>query len=233
MRDAVIALPDDMQASLERFTAHERLSELFVIEAYVLCDDEGTDFYPALGGGTTITVSDETGDVRNFHGLLYESEFIAPTPAGFRHRIVLRPWTYALSRNLNFQIFQSMTAVDIIHKVISQNNGVADLSNVAPRKAREYCVQFRETDFDFISRLMEEEGIYYYFAHKDGQPAVPAAPGRRVAGAGEPLVLVGANLDHGREIGEAAPFRLQASGQGPGTGRRRRPDGGRRDRAGL
>lgn len=169
MRDAAIAMPNGIQASLERFTAHERLSELFVIEAVVLCEEDGVDFFPALGGDVTITVSDEDGPVRYFHGLLYESEYMEQVSAGFRHRLLLRPWAYPLTRNLNFKIFQNMTAVDIVKSVVDNNGGKADFSAVAARQSREYCVQFRENDFAFISRLLEEEGIYYFFKHEDGR----------------------------------------------------------------
>ncbi len=76
----------------------------------------------------------------------------------------VRPWPWLMTRKVNTRIFQDKSAKDIISEVL----GEADLSDFALSLSgtfakRTYCVQYRESDFDFVSRLMEEEGIYYFF----------------------------------------------------------------------
>ncbi len=76
----------------------------------------------------------------------------------------VRPWFWLLTRTQDCRIFQEMNAIDIIKEVFSQHgfSDFEDKTNGSFEK-RGYCVQYRETDFDFMCRLMEEEGIYYYF----------------------------------------------------------------------
>ena len=166
-REATISLPIDGKAVLERFDATERLSELFVVHAQVLCDDV-VDFYPHLGKPAHITVSDDTGGpVRYFHGLLFEATYVESVTAGFRYQLTLRPWLYILSRNLDYTIYQDKSSVDIVKAMFEvRGRSDVDYSKLSgSTKARPYCVQYRESDFQFFSRLMEEEGIYYFFKH--------------------------------------------------------------------
>ena len=198
MRDAVIAMPKGLKARLERFTSHERLSELFRMEVVVLCEQEGVDFFPLLGEGVTITVFGEDGPIRYFHGLLYETEFLEDAPAGFRHRLELRPWPFPLSRNLNFKTYQNMDALEIVKRVMQKYDGKIHFDDIVTRKKREYCVQFRESDFSFISRLLEEEGIYYYFEHEEGSHTMVFSDGGSPAGFHPAVVFKGqrsSNLD--------------------------------------
>lgn len=80
----------------------------------------------------------------------------------------LRPWLWLLTQTRNSLIFQKMSTPDIIKKVCS-DAGFSDISDklTGSYEKREYCVQYQESDFDFISRLMEDEGIFYFFDHSD------------------------------------------------------------------
>jgi type VI secretion system secreted protein VgrG len=179
-RQAVISLPIEQAAHLERFEAIERLSELVVIHAEVICEEAEVDFLPHLGESALITMTQEGASHRSFSGLLFEAEFLDEVEAGYRYRLTLRPWLYALSRNLDYIIFQNKTAVQIIEEVFSKRNcsdvDFTKLNGSYP--AREYCVQYRESDFTFVSRLMEEEGIYYFFDHRDGKHVMVLCDGR-------------------------------------------------------
>jgi type VI secretion system secreted protein VgrG len=174
IRQAVISLPIPQAAHLERFEAVERLSELFSIRAEVICEEAEVDFLPHLGEAALITVAHEDGGAeRAFSGLIYEAEFVEEVEAGFRYVLTLRPWLYALSRNLDFKIFQNKTVIDIIEAVFNAR-GCSDfdtgkLQHTGRYLSRDYCVQYQESDFTFLSRLMEEEGIYYYFEHQGGR----------------------------------------------------------------
>ncbi|MFN8652416.1 MAG: contractile injection system protein, VgrG/Pvc8 family [Gemmatimonadales bacterium] len=65
-------------------------------------------------------------------------------------------------------MFSNMTVNDVLSEVLSKHGIDHDLDLTGTYTVRDYCTQYRETDFAFISRLMEEEGIYYYFNHSAG-----------------------------------------------------------------
>jgi len=86
------------------------------------------------------------------------------------YEATLSPWLWFLTLQSNSRIFQNKSAIEIVDTVLRAHGALASLSDetsVSYRK-REFCVQYRETDFNFVSRLMEEEGIYYYFKHSNG-----------------------------------------------------------------
>jgi type VI secretion system secreted protein VgrG len=170
-REAVISLPIPQTARLERFESVERLSEPFVIEVDVLCEEVEVDFLSHLGEAAQITIAQEGVEQRSFSGLIFEAEFQEEVEAGYRYHLTLRPWLYALSRNLDSVIFQNKSTTDILQAVF-ESRGCSDvdftkLGGTYPK--REYCVQYRESDFAFVSRLMEQEGIYYFFDHSGGR----------------------------------------------------------------
>ena len=86
------------------------------------------------------------------------------------YQLVLRPWTWLLSQAADSRIFQNKSVVDII-KDVFQNAGFTDYEVKLSEtyKPLEYCVQYRETHLDFVLRLMEQFGIYYYFKHQSGK----------------------------------------------------------------
>ena len=84
--------------------------------------------------------------------------------------MTVRSWLWFLTRTADCRIFQEKTVPDIIKEVFADHPmAVFEDGLTGDVRQREYCVQYRETDFDFVSRLMEEEGIYYYFEHSDGK----------------------------------------------------------------
>ena len=122
--------------------------------------------------------------MRVFNGLLMEAELSDQAENGARYRLTLRPWLHLLTRNRDYAIFQDKSAVDIIKSVFStRNRPDVDFTNLSGNyEPREYCVQYRETDMNFISRLMEEEGIYYFFKHQDGIHKLTLCDGRNSHG---------------------------------------------------
>ena len=83
-----------------------------------------------------------------------------------RYNAELRPWFWLLTQASDCQIFQEMSTPEILAKVF-KDLGYSDFKDSlkATYATRDYCVQYRETAFDFVSRLMEDEGIFYYFEH--------------------------------------------------------------------
>ena len=82
----------------------------------------------------------------------------------FRAELVPKLWL--LTKKVQSRIFQHLSVPDILHQVLAGLDVTYEI--LATYYQRDYCVQYRESDFDFASRLMEEEGIYYFFKHSDG-----------------------------------------------------------------
>ena len=86
------------------------------------------------------------------------------------YRVELRPWLWYLTLGADCRIFQDLNALEIIEKVFADYSGAQlEKKLTGSFRKRAYCVQYRESDFDFVSRLMEEEGIYYYFKQEKGR----------------------------------------------------------------
>lgn len=162
---------------LDRLSAEERLSEPFVITVDVISEHGEVDFMPQLGTGVGMSMMENRQISRFFHGILWEAQQTGETPQGLGYRLILRPWTALLSLGLNSRIFQNQTTPDIVRAVFDGAGFTHyDLTRLkGTYKPREYCVQFRESDFAFFSRLLEEEGVYYFFEHgEDGHTLVLA-----------------------------------------------------------
>ncbi len=154
---------------LSRFSCGEGLSELFEIRIEAVSTQANIDFSSALGLGSTIELNTQDGQKRYFHGIMTEARWAGSKEDLSVYQMVLRPWLWLLTRCSDCKIFPQMTPNDIIKKVFSDRgfSDFRDASTAGP--TLEYCVQYRETDFNFVSRLMEHFGIYYFFEHADGK----------------------------------------------------------------
>lgn len=168
----------DDQLALERFTVVSRLSEPFTMTLDVLAL-EPIDFAPALYKGVSIDMQAKSQVARPFHGLLYAVERHDDDQTVVRYQLTVRPWLSALHERSDMRIFQDKTAREVIEAVFGDAGfSDYDFSAVEGQLARrEYCVQFRETDFAFISRLLEDEGLYYYFRHEQGRHVLVVCDG--------------------------------------------------------
>src|SRR6185503_10705429 len=132
---------------------------------------EDIDLEKLLGADVTVEIDlPEDRGTRYIHGFVSEMAHTGRSGAYVTYSAVLRPWFWFLTRQAGCRIFQQMTVPDIIKKVFG-DRGFSDYkaSLKATYRKWEYCVQYRETDFNFLSRLMEQEGIYYFFEYEDGK----------------------------------------------------------------
>ncbi len=160
------------------FSVNEQLGRLFQIDLDLVSTDENINFDDVLGQNATVRVDLPNAEPRYFNGMV--NRFVQAKHDGdFAHyQATLVPWLWFLTRQADCRIFQStmqgppadMTAPSIIKKVFT-DAGFHDFKDALHETyaTRDYCVQYRETDFNFVSRLMEQEGIYYYFEHADGK----------------------------------------------------------------
>ena len=154
------------RVKLVSFEGIEELGKPFEINLDVLSETAELDLLPCMGNEGCVTIRQDTEVLRNFHGILTEGRFVEPRYGGFLHRLTLRPRSFLMDHNSDYRIFQEKSALDIIQDTLQRNGQVATANGVQGGKTkRNYCVQYGESDFAFISRLMEEEGIYYYYEH--------------------------------------------------------------------
>jgi len=161
---------------LARFEGTEAVSELFDYRIEALSHLPNIDFNEALGQQCSVRIKTHNGEHRDFHGILVEASRMGVAYGTFfGYRLILRPWLWLLTRTADCRIFLDKTVPQIIKEVFTDRNfgqGTHWISRIEDEGSfpkRDYCVQYRETDFNFVSRLMEKEGIYYYFTHKDGR----------------------------------------------------------------
>ncbi len=155
---------------LHHFEAVEELGRPYNFELTLRSTKEDIDFESLLGQNVSIRLDVAGNDERYFNG--YVTEFSQGENAeGFAtYFATVSPWLWFLKRTNDCRIFQEQKATDIIEAVFRDNNYTdyeLRLSN--EYRLREYTVQYRESDFNFVSRLMEEEGIYYFFKHEKGR----------------------------------------------------------------
>jgi type VI secretion system secreted protein VgrG len=160
-------------------TGTEGVSTLFHFEAELLGRDEHADFDTIVGEPVTISVA-AGGGRRYFNGIC--SRFAEGGTAG-RHatyRAEIVPWLWFLTRTTDCRVFQNISVPDLVKQIFGEY-GFADyrLQLTGSHEPREYCVQYRETDFHFVARLLEDEGIFYFFEHEDGKHTLVLADSPR------------------------------------------------------
>ena len=163
---------------LTRLVGEEKVSTLFgfEIEAYSLLKD----IPPAqiVGKNVTLKISQaddnalfQMGSYRYINGYVQSFRQDGNTLQDLQgYTAVVVPWFWFLTQTSDCKVFQFKTVKEIASAIFAEN-GFSDFSFrlVGQHPAREYCVQYKESDFDFLSRLFEEEGIYYYFEHSAGK----------------------------------------------------------------
>ena len=125
-----------------------------------------TDFDPASVLGTRITL--EADNEFKFSGIVISVEDMGHQDSIDLYAAEIRPWPWLLTIGSENRVYQNMKTADIV-KDVCDKAGFSDITVKlsGTYEAREYCVQYGESNFDFICRIMEEDGIYYYFDHSD------------------------------------------------------------------
>lgn len=148
------------------FTLNERISSPFELHVSLASEDE-IKFDDVVGKEALLTLLGEDTD-RYCHGIISNFMYTGSRDRFYLYQARVVPSLWLLSLEQDCRIFQNKTVEDIVKQVLQDAGITADrfdfrLQNKLPK--REYCVQYRETDLNFISRLLEEEGIFYFFEH--------------------------------------------------------------------
>ena len=145
----------------------EEMGRPYLFSLELLCTDATLDPDVMLGQPMTVHLELRDGGMRHFHG--FASHFAQTGLRGdyAQYAVTLRPWLWFLTRTTNCRIFQNQTAVGVV-KAVFREHGFTDFDESLTESydILDYIVQYRETDFAFVSRLLEQEGIYYYFRHQ-------------------------------------------------------------------
>ncbi|MBC8471620.1 MAG: type VI secretion system tip protein VgrG [Planctomycetes bacterium] len=148
----------------------EQFSRPFEFQLELASEDDQIKSSDIIGQNVTIRLNLSQDKVRFFNGYISHFTQILGSLELARYRATVVPWLWFLTRTADCRIFQKKKVLDIIKQVFN-DHGFTDIENALTGSYREweYCVQYRETDFNFVNRLMEQEGIYYFFKHENGK----------------------------------------------------------------
>ena len=156
---------------LARASGSERLSQPFKFELDLISEKGDLEADDLLGKPVTVNCELPTGSgERVFHGLVSDFTQLSYGKRHHEYRMTLRPWFWFLGHAADCRVYQGMAVKDIFSQLV-KDKGFSDfrfeLKGTYVKHV--YCVQYRETAFNFLSRLLEQEGIYYYFAHTESK----------------------------------------------------------------
>jgi type VI secretion system secreted protein VgrG len=171
---------------IKSFTGSEGLGEPFSFGIEALSEEQNIDFDKALGQPCSIKLKTYENKERFFCGILVNAQWTGEEVSGeksfSRYSLVLRPWFWLLNHSADCRIFHYKNVKQIIEKVFTDlgfsSGNDFKFRTSAHYEPIKYCVQYRESDYAFVSRLMEQYGIYYYFEHRDAQHTMVLADSR-------------------------------------------------------
>ncbi|WP_394140065.1 type VI secretion system Vgr family protein [Vibrio chagasii] len=153
-------------------TISEYLSKPFKIEltliskSFVIDDQLGQN----LAVTRFVNDTDNLTATRVFNGIVTQVQLLGMDSnlQYSSYRVTLRPWFWLLKHTHSFRVYQSLSTKDIVSDVLTQAGFSGSFkTGTMPSSKREYCVQYNESDFDFVTRLLAEEGVHYFFQHSD------------------------------------------------------------------
>ena len=168
--------------SVARMRGEEGISTLFEFQVELLSEDGEITFEDVVGQACVITVMDDihteekgaftetVSQERFFHGIVSHFEIAEEGTRFTTYHAVVVPKIWVLHHRENSRIFQEMGVQDIVTALFDELGMVSEEYQWKCQKTYapyEYCVQYRETEFNFMSRLLEQEGIFYYFEHNE------------------------------------------------------------------
>ncbi len=165
---------------LVHFEADEGLSTLFEYRIDTLCDDQNFNFDSVLGKNAHVRFRSYDGIDRYYSGIVVDAQWTGVQQDANAYRLTLRPWLWLLGRRADCRIFKDKSVIDIVEDVFKKA-GFSDFEVKANRgdyDKIEYCVQYRESDLNFVNRLLEEWGIYTFHEHSAGKHKLVLADSR-------------------------------------------------------
>ena len=177
-----------------QMTGTEAISELFEYDVTFHSKKTALSAKAMLGKDVTLKIETSAMGVRHFNGICTRFASGAREGEHYIYTAKLRPWLWIASRRSDCKIFQFKTVPEIIEEVLAPYGFPMDKKLSRTYRCWDYCVQYQETDLNFVMRLMEHEGIYFYFSHASGShtltliddmnmhPALPEKPSIKYQG---------------------------------------------------
>ncbi|MDZ3990758.1 type VI secretion system Vgr family protein [Pseudomonas sp. Teo4] len=166
---------DDQALLLEHFSGNEGLSRLFSFELSLISQDARLELKSLIGQPACLDIELADGGVRHIHGLITRFNLLGSDGGLARYSATLSPWLWMLKRRFDSRIFQEQTIEAVIRTVFEHYGGLGtfEFRLLKPLKSHSYITQYRETDLDFVLRLLEQDGLFFYFDHdKDGHSLI-------------------------------------------------------------
>jgi type VI secretion system secreted protein VgrG len=147
----------------------DEISRCFAFTVGFVSTDPDINPLKMLGG--TVSIEGESADPKRwFSGLISEFRLTRIEDRLAYYEAVVRPWLWFLGNTTDCRIFQAMSVIEIVEEIFSKHGSPKMEKRLqGSYPPREYCVQYDETDLDFVQRLLEHEGIMYFFEHADGE----------------------------------------------------------------
>ena len=158
--------PDDT-FHVVRFSGSEGISRIYLFDIALLTDNGSVDMEQAMAGDAALSVFSKSGKTTAWHGVLRDLQLIQRVDGRILYRAVLAPRAYSLCLNHQSRIFLDKQTPQIIRECLIDSGLLPghdfDMRDLVPYPKREYTCQYNETDFAFLSRVMERSGLYFYF----------------------------------------------------------------------
>lgn len=176
------ALADDTLL-LKSVSYRDALARPFQADFVILSEDPNIKLPEAIGEEATVRITPAAGDHRYIHGIVAQLAFRGVSGRFARYEGVIVPRLWLLSRTTDCRIFQHKSIPEIVSTILDKHSIDFQLDLAGSYEPWEYCVQYRETDLDFVLRLLEHEGIYFFFEHKESshKMIIADAPGAHLA----------------------------------------------------
>ncbi len=170
------ALPDDTLL-LHSVDHTEALGRPSVTHLDMRSTNPAIDPNEVLGQAVAVRIDSAVGgDPRWIHGYMWSFESVGQVGGLWRYRAEVRPWLSMMSANREYRVFLQKTAAGVVDAMLRPHSGTMDVQlNLFETgyRTRDFCAQYAESDFNFVSRLLEDDGIYYHFEYtRDGETLV-------------------------------------------------------------
>ncbi|BDE75082.1 type VI secretion system Vgr family protein [Delftia lacustris] len=168
-RRVTIHTPLGDELHFRELRGQENISQLFSLDVEMLSENESIDPKALLGKNATIEIETQGGGRRFIDGIVTRFGMQGQDHRHYAYKARLSPWLWLATRKSDFRIFQNLNVPDIIEQVLGVYGHPMQRKLTRAYRSWDYCVQYNESDCDFVSRLMEHEGIYYFFEHASGR----------------------------------------------------------------
>lgn len=167
----------DNQLLVQRVVASEQLSTPFSYSIDCLSQNHHLDLCRLLAQPVTLSLLQADGTYRNLHAIVSEASRLGSDGGVSDYQLILKPWLTLLEHVSDNRIFQDENIVEIVTRVlgehvVSEGGFRFDLRHQERYPKRSYCVQYSESDYHFISRLLEEEGLWWYVVQEEDKHVV-------------------------------------------------------------